>query len=86
MGNSTNSTTNYSWVANSSSNDGSASEPNPTYILPALELSKRSEIPIDLKDYLICTITREIFKNPVLASDGRTYDRDSITTWLEKSK
>ena len=26
-----------------------------------------------------------IFKDPVLASDGHTYDRDAITTWLEKS-
>ena len=85
-GNNTNSTTNSGWVANISSNEVSAGVPNPTYILPTLELSDTSEIPIDLKDYLICPITREMFKDPVLVSDGYTYDRDVITIWLEKSK
>ena len=85
-GNNTNSIANSGWVANSSSNESIAGVSNPTYILLAFELSDRSEIPIDLKDDLICLIIRNIFKDPVLANDGHTYDRDYITTWLEKSK
>ena len=27
-----------------------------------------------------------IFKDPVLASDGNTYESDAINIWLEKSK
>ena len=35
---------------------------------------------------MICLITRNFFKDAVLASDGHTYDRDTITIWLVKSK
>ena len=53
------------------------------YILPALQLSDTRRIPNDLKDDLICPITREVFKDPVLASDGNTYEQLVITTWLK---
>ena len=86
MGNNTNSITSSGWVADSSSHESSAGVPSSTYILPALELSDRSEIPVDLKDDLICPTTRELFNDPVLAINGHTYDRDAITIWLVKSK
>ena len=35
---------------------------------------------------MICPITRESFKDPVLASDGHTYERDTVPTWLVRSK
>jgi hypothetical protein len=31
---------------------------------------------------LICSLTREIFVDPVIASDGQTYEREAITEWL----
>jgi hypothetical protein len=31
---------------------------------------------------LVCPITQEIMFDPVVASDGRTYERDAIYTWL----
>lgn len=32
--------------------------------------------------HLICPITQEIFGTPVIASDGHSYERDAIETWL----
>lgn len=37
-------------------------------------------------DELLCPITREIMKDPVIAADGYTYDRSAICSWLESGK
>ncbi len=34
-------------------------------------------------DHYICPISHEIMKDPVICSDGITYDRENITRWLE---
>jgi hypothetical protein len=34
---------------------------------------------------LQCPITHQIFSDPVILSDGHTYERDAITTWLQTS-
>jgi hypothetical protein len=39
-----------------------------------------------LQSNLICPITREIFMDPVIASDGFTYEREAITGWLGVNK
>ena len=62
----TSSFTNSGWVANSSSNEGNTGGHNPPYILPALELSDISEIPIDLKDDLIFPITNKVLDKNIL--------------------
>jgi serine/threonine protein kinase len=33
-------------------------------------------------DSLICPITLELFRNPVLAQDGHTYEREAIENWI----
>jgi hypothetical protein len=33
-------------------------------------------------DDLICPITYELFRDPVLAEDGRVYEREAITKWI----
>ncbi len=33
-------------------------------------------------DELICPITWEIFRDPVIATDGHVYEREAITTWI----
>jgi hypothetical protein len=33
-------------------------------------------------DDLICPITCEIFRDPVIAKDGHVYEREAITTWI----
>ena len=38
----------------------------------------------DIPDDLCCPISREIFRDPVVASDGHTYSREAIENWLEK--
>jgi len=35
-------------------------------------------------DGFLCPITHSIMSDPVLASDGRTYEREAIIEWLEK--
>ena len=36
-------------------------------------------------DSLICPITLELFRDPVLAQDGHTYEREAIVEWIEKN-
>lgn len=36
-------------------------------------------------DEYICPITHQIFYDPVCASDGNTYEKDTILLWLEKN-
>lgn len=35
---------------------------------------------------LFCPITFEIMKDPVLASDGHTYEREAIERWIKEKK
>ncbi|CAF1086367.1 unnamed protein product [Didymodactylos carnosus] len=37
-----------------------------------------------LEDSLICPITYELFKDPVVAEDGHTYEKDAIIAWIKK--
>ena len=40
--------------------------------------------PTDLSDVLKCPITYELFRDPVIGSDGHTYERENITAWIQK--
>lgn len=35
-----------------------------------------------LRDEFSCPITRELMRDPVIAADGHTYDREAIEMWL----
>lgn len=35
-------------------------------------------------EHFLCPITQEIMTDPVIAADGQTYDRNSITEWLSR--
>ncbi|XP_070536971.1 WD repeat, SAM and U-box domain-containing protein 1-like [Ptychodera flava] len=37
-------------------------------------------------DELLCPITREIMRDPVIASDGYSYERSSIESWMRSGK
>lgn len=41
--------------------------------------------PYDPHEHFICPISLDIMKDPVVASDGQTYERVEIQMWLEKS-
>ncbi len=36
-------------------------------------------------DSLLCPLTLELFRDPVLAQDGHTYERDAIEEWIRKT-
>lgn len=40
----------------------------------------------DIPDFLICPITREILRAPVLSSAGHTYELSAFTKWVSKNK
>ena len=49
-------------------------------ILPAVAAS--SSIPEDTPNEYLCPITGGLMLDPVVASDGHTYERQAITEWL----
>eukprot|EP00002_Diphylleia_rotans_P012230 TRINITY_DN2392_c0_g1_i1.p1 TRINITY_DN2392_c0_g1~~TRINITY_DN2392_c0_g1_i1.p1 ORF type:complete len:1217 (-),score=287.76 TRINITY_DN2392_c0_g1_i1:604-4254(-) len=40
----------------------------------------------DIPKNFVCAITREVMENPVLASDGHTYEESAIKHWFSKSR
>eukprot|EP01097_Dermamoeba_algensis_P011144 TRINITY_DN8506_c0_g1_i1.p1 TRINITY_DN8506_c0_g1~~TRINITY_DN8506_c0_g1_i1.p1 ORF type:complete len:244 (-),score=61.81 TRINITY_DN8506_c0_g1_i1:50-781(-) len=40
---------------------------------------------IEQLELLCCPITHELMRNPVVLSDGHTYEQDAITKWLEEA-
>eukprot|EP01080_Neovahlkampfia_damariscottae_P008276 gene8276-101_t len=46
---------------------------------------KKSSVLEKLQSNLVCPITREIFVNPVIASDGFTYEKEAIENWMKRS-
>lgn len=41
-------------------------------------------VPIVPDDMLCCPITLDIMKDPVVAGDGHTYERNAITAWIRR--
>ena len=39
-----------------------------------------------IPDALLCPITQEIMRNPVMAADGHSYDRHAMQTWLGQGR
>ncbi|XP_025206512.1 WD repeat, SAM and U-box domain-containing protein 1-like isoform X2 [Melanaphis sacchari] len=40
----------------------------------------------DTPDEFICPITQQIFRDPVICSDGHTYDRSAMMSWFRRGK
>ena len=78
-GDNTNSSINSGWGANNLSNEESASGTSSTYRLRALDVDT-GKISGPLAKTLMCPITYMVFKDPVLASDGNTYEHGAINT------
>jgi tetratricopeptide (TPR) repeat protein len=52
---------------------------------PAVDTSVVTQVkPLD--KYFICPITHEIMKDPVIASDGHTYERSAIKKWRRNNE
>ena len=74
---------NNNWGSNIISNVVTARTQTAPYNLLALPVfSDTRLITNDLTDTMIYPITREIFTDPILASDGNNYERIAITTGL----
>jgi hypothetical protein len=58
-----------------------------TALLPAISSTSLfpPEPPPIPQDYL-CPITQEIMEDPVIASDGHTYERKAISEWLDQNE
>lgn len=51
------------------------------------ELRTRMEsLSSGIPDEFICPITRELMKDPVIASDGYSYEREAMESWIHKKK
>lgn len=46
----------------------------------------QDEFKNDVSQSILCPLTQQILEDPVIASDGHTYERKAITEWLKKSK
>ena len=62
---------------NNSSNASASTAEEPEDDLPTKD---EEDVPDDLR----CPITSLPFKNPVIAPDGHTYERDALKRWLKK--
>uniref|UniRef100_UPI0037E87B67 WD repeat, SAM and U-box domain-containing protein 1-like n=1 Tax=Semicossyphus pulcher TaxID=241346 RepID=UPI0037E87B67 len=51
-------------------------------LLRKIEALKAEQSGSDAPDEFLCPITRELMKDPVIAADGYSYERDSIESWI----
>ncbi|XP_053452895.1 WD repeat, SAM and U-box domain-containing protein 1 isoform X2 [Nycticebus coucang] len=49
-------------------------------------MSKVKSISSGMPDEFICPITRELMTDPVIASDGYSYEREAMERWISKKK
>ena len=57
---------------------------NPPF--PSKEAAQKYLSSISAPRDLVCPITQEIFNNPVVASDGNTYEKQAIKTWFDAQR
>ncbi|XP_023372589.1 WD repeat, SAM and U-box domain-containing protein 1 isoform X2 [Otolemur garnettii] len=48
--------------------------------------TKVKSISSEMPDEFICPITRELMTDPVIASDGYSYEREAMESWISKKK
>ncbi|XP_037645818.1 WD repeat, SAM and U-box domain-containing protein 1-like isoform X2 [Sebastes umbrosus] len=51
-------------------------------LLRKIEALKAEQSGSDAPDEFLCPITRELMKDPVIAADGYSYERESIESWI----
>ncbi|KAL7384467.1 hypothetical protein ABVT39_002856 [Epinephelus coioides] len=51
-------------------------------LLRKIEALKAKQSGSEAPDEFLCPITRELMKNPVIAADGYSYERESIESWI----
>ncbi len=63
-----------------------ARSPTPTPSAPPRSRSSSPTEGFTVPNELLCPITHSLFHDPVVASDGHTYERAAITDWLKTSR
>ncbi|XP_024591661.1 WD repeat, SAM and U-box domain-containing protein 1 isoform X4 [Neophocaena asiaeorientalis asiaeorientalis] len=48
--------------------------------------TKMKTLSSEIPDEFICPITRELMKDPVIASDGYSYEKEAMENWISKKK
>ncbi|XP_055966297.1 WD repeat, SAM and U-box domain-containing protein 1 isoform X3 [Sorex fumeus] len=48
--------------------------------------SKMKSLSSEIPDEFICPITRELMKDPVIAADGYSYEKEAMENWIKKKK
>ncbi|KAG7466911.1 hypothetical protein MATL_G00147380 [Megalops atlanticus] len=51
-------------------------------LIRKIEELKTTLVSSDVPDEFLCPITREIMKDPVIAADGFSYEREAIESWI----
>uniref|UniRef100_A0A8B9FEV5 WD repeat, SAM and U-box domain-containing protein 1 n=1 Tax=Amazona collaria TaxID=241587 RepID=A0A8B9FEV5_9PSIT len=47
---------------------------------------KTISVPITIPDEFLCPITRELMKDPVIAADGYSYEKEAIENWINSKR
>ncbi|KAM9011968.1 WD repeat, SAM and U-box domain-containing protein 1 isoform 2-T3 [Ara ararauna] len=47
---------------------------------------KTTSVPITIPDEFLCPITRELMKDPVIAADGYSYEKEAIENWINSKR
>ncbi|XP_065527243.1 WD repeat, SAM and U-box domain-containing protein 1 isoform X3 [Lathamus discolor] len=47
---------------------------------------KTISVPITVPDEFLCPITRELMKDPVIAADGYSYEKEAIENWINSKR
>ncbi|KAA0715457.1 WD repeat, SAM and U-box domain-containing protein 1 [Triplophysa tibetana] len=51
-------------------------------VMRKIEELRSSLMDCDVPDEFLCPVTRELMKDPVIAADGYSYEREALETWI----
>uniref|UniRef100_A0A803VF37 WD repeat, SAM and U-box domain-containing protein 1 n=1 Tax=Ficedula albicollis TaxID=59894 RepID=A0A803VF37_FICAL len=55
-------------------------------VLQKIEELRRTTISVSVPDEFLCPITRELMKDPVIATDGYSYEREAMENWISNRR
>ncbi|XP_062354305.1 WD repeat, SAM and U-box domain-containing protein 1 isoform X3 [Cinclus cinclus] len=55
-------------------------------VLQKIEELRMTTIPAAVPDEFLCPITRELMKDPVIATDGYSYEREAMENWISNRR
>ncbi|NXX75723.1 WSDU1 protein, partial [Urocolius indicus] len=55
-------------------------------LLKKIEELRMKLMPVPIPDEFLCPITRELMKDPVIAADGYSYEKEAMENWLSSNR